>query len=134
MPLLNLKKFYLKYIIILPDTVTTIDAIVCGVKEMSFYKACFSCTFKVEVKNTQGNCLNCRMMVNLILCTNQCYIRLLFMIMPDHMVTQLFIFSKESALSASLVHLDMNICTRDDLSKKVILCNYVSYYLRFSHK
>ena len=74
MPPLNLKTFYLKYIIILHDIVTTIDAIVCGVKEMSFYKACFSCTFKVEVKNTQGNCLKCRMMVNLTLCTNQCYL------------------------------------------------------------
>lgn len=35
---------------ILPDTVATIDAIVCGVKEMSFHKACFSCNSKVEKK------------------------------------------------------------------------------------
>ena len=32
---------------ILPDTVTTIDAIASGVKEMSFHKACFSCNSNV---------------------------------------------------------------------------------------
>lgn len=59
------------------------------------------------------------MMVNLTLCTNQCYMRLSFMIMPDHRVIQLSIFSKELAILASLVHLDINKCTPDDLSKKL---------------
>ena len=52
------------------------------------------------------------------------------MIMPDHRVIQLSIFSKESAILASLVHLDINKCTPDDLSKK--LCNVgmlaITYY------
>lgn len=86
---------------------------------MSFHKACFSCIFKVEAKNGQGNCLKYIMMVNLTLCTNQYYKRMSFMIMPDHMVIQLSIFSKKSAISASSVHLDMNKCTCDDLSKKL---------------
>ena len=47
------------------------------------------------------------MMVNLTLCTNQCYMRLSS------------IFSKESAILTSLVHLDINKCTPDDLSKKL---------------
>ena len=44
---------------VLPDTINQIDAVICGVKEISCFKVCFSCNSNITGKNGQGNCTRC---------------------------------------------------------------------------
>ena len=44
---------------VLPDTINQIDAVICGVKEISCTKVCFSCNSNITRKNGQGNCTRC---------------------------------------------------------------------------
>lgn len=98
---------------LLPDTTIQVPASICGVRDVTVFKACFSCGNRIIEKNGKGNCPKCHMSVKVNMCSTQCYLKLILMT-PDSKVIQLSVFNKELLLLASLAQLhDIDSCNQD---------------------
>lgn len=97
----------------LPDTTVQVQASICGVRNVTVFKACFSCGNRIIEKNGKGSCPKCRMSLKLSVCRSQYLLKLILMI-PDSKVLQLSVFIKELLLLGSLAGLhDIDSCSEE---------------------
>lgn len=66
----------------LPDTTVQVQATICGVRDITVFKACFSCGSRIIEKNGKGSCPKCRMSLKVSMCSSQYFLKLILMI-PD---------------------------------------------------
>lgn len=105
---------------VLPDTIMQTDAIICGVKDITIFKACFACNTKITENNGKASCTKCRMTVKKQLCKAQCFMKVLFMTVPQRKIIQLSVFSNEASSLASLINLNIHDCTTEQLQQQLI--------------
>lgn len=105
---------------VLPDTIMQTDAIICGVKYVTIFNACFACNARIIEKNGQASCTKCRMSVKLQLCKSQCFMKVSFMTIPERKIIQLSVFSNEASSLAWLINLNIDYCTIEQLKKQLI--------------
>lgn len=104
---------YLPDVQSLPDTTVQVQASICGVPDVTVFKACFSRGNRIIEKNCKGSCPKCRMSLKLSMCSSHYFLKLVLMI-PDSKVLQLSVFNKELLLLGSLAGLhDIDSCSEE---------------------